>query len=325
MFKDGDVIKVGQIVVNWDLYNYLIVLEVVGFICFIDFVDGIIVIEKIDELIGLVLCEIIDLKCCGIQVKDLCLIVCIVDVKGNDLLILGIDLLVQYLLLLCLIVNLQDGVLVGVGDVVVKILQEVLKICDIIGGLLCVVDLFEVCKLKDLVVLVECLGIISFGKDIKGKQCLIIKDIDGLEYEELILKYCQVIVFEGEYVIKGEIIVDGELSLQDILCLLGVELLVVYLVKEIQDVYCLQGVKINDKYIEVIICQMLCKVEIIDQGSSKFLNGEQVECQCVIEENVCLLICNELLVCFDLVLLGIIKVLLVIELFILVVFFQEII
>ena len=321
--KDGDAIKAGQTVANWDPHNHPIVSEVAGFIRFIDFVDGITVIEKTDELTGLALREITDPKRRGTQAKDLRPIVRIVDAKGNDLSIPGTDLPAQYLLPPRSIVNLQDGAAVGVGDVVAKIPQEASKTRDITGGLPRVADLFEARKPKDPAVLAERSGIISFGKDTKGKQRLIIKDTDGSEHEELIPKYRQVIVFEGEHVTKGETIVDGEPSPQDILRLLGVEPLAAYLVKEIQDVYRLQGVKINDKHIEVITRQMLRKVEITDQGSSKFLNGEQVERQRVIEENARLAARNELPAHFDPVLLGITKASLATESFISAASFQE--
>ena len=321
--KDGDAIKAGQTVANWDPHNHPIVSEVAGFIRFIDFVDGITVIEKTDELTGLASREITDPKRRGTQAKDLRPIVRIVDAKGNDLSIPGTDLPAQYLLPPRSIVNLQDGAAVGVGDVVAKIPQEASKTRDITGGLPRVADLFEARKPKDPAVLAERSGIISFGKDTKGKQRLIIKDTDGSEHEELIPKYRQVIVFEGEHVTKGETIVDGEPIPQDILRLLGVEPLAAYLVKEIQDVYRLQGVKINDKHIEVITRQMLRKVEITDQGSSKFLNGEQVERQRVIEENARLAARNELPAHFDPVLLGITKASLATESFISAASFQE--
>ena len=270
---------------SWDPHNHPIVSEVAGFVRFIDFVDGVTVIEKTDELTGLASREITDPKRRGSQGKDLRPIVRIVDKNGKDLSIPGTDLPAQYLLPPRSIVNLQDGAPVGVGDVVAKIPQEASKTRDITGGLPRVADLFEARKPKDPAVLAERSGIVSFGKDTKGKQRLIIKDTDGNEHEELIPKYRQIIVFEGEHVEKGETVVDGEPSPQDILRLLGVEPLAVYLTKEIQDVYRLQGVKINDKHIEVIVRQMLRKVEITDQGDSKFLNGEQVERQRLIEEN----------------------------------------
>ncbi|WP_102947316.1 DNA-directed RNA polymerase subunit beta' [Stenotrophomonas sp. VV52] len=321
--KDGDAVKAGQAVANWDPHNHPIVSEVAGFIRFIDFIDGVTVIEKTDELTGLASREITDPKRRGSQAKELRPIVRIVDAKGNDLTIPNTDLPAQYLLPPRSIVNLQDGAAVGVGDVVAKIPQEASKTRDITGGLPRVADLFEARKPKDPAILAERSGIISFGKDTKGKQRLIIKDTDGSEHEELIPKYRQVIVFEGEHVTKGETIVDGEPSPQDILRLLGVEPLAAYLVKEIQDVYRLQGVKINDKHIEVITRQMLRKVEITDQGSSKFLNGEQAERQRVIEENARLTTRNELIARFDPVLLGITKASLATESFISAASFQE--
>ncbi|MGH8345433.1 MAG: DNA-directed RNA polymerase subunit beta', partial [Pseudomonas sp.] len=321
--KDGDAVKAGQTVANWDPHNHPIVSEVAGFIRFIDFIDGVTVTEKTDELTGLASREITDPKRRGSQAKELRPIVRIVDAKGNDLTIPNTDLPAQYLLPPRSIVNLQDGAAVGVGDVVAKIPQEASKTRDITGGLPRVADLFEARKPKDPAILAERSGIISFGKDTKGKQRLIIKDTDGSEHEELIPKYRQVIVFEGEHVTKGETIVDGEPSPQDILRLLGVEPLAAYLVKEIQDVYRLQGVKINDKHIEVITRQMLRKVEITDQGSSKFLNGEQAERQRVIEENARLTTRNELIARFDPVLLGITKASLATESFISAASFQE--
>ncbi len=321
--KDGAEIKAGQTVANWDPHNHPIVSEVAGFIRFIDFVDGITVIEKTDELTGLASREITDPKRRGSQAKDLRPLVRIVDGKGNDLTIPGTDLPAQYLLPPRSIVNLQDGAPVGVGDVVAKIPQEASKTRDITGGLPRVADLFEARKPKDPAILAERSGIISFGKDTKGKQRLIIKDTDGSEHEELIPKYRQIIVFEGEHVTRGETVVDGEPSPQDILRLKGVEELARYLVKEIQDVYRLQGVKINDKHIEVISRQMLRKVEIIDQGGSKFLNGEQAERQRVIEENARLASRNELPARFEPVLLGITKASLATESFISAASFQE--
>ncbi|MFC5569948.1 DNA-directed RNA polymerase subunit beta' [Lysobacter yangpyeongensis] len=321
--KDGAEIKAGQQVANWDPHNHPIVSEVAGFIRFIDFVDGVTVIEKTDELTGLASREITDPKRRGSQGKDLRPIVRIVDKNGKDLSIPGTDLPAQYLLPPRSIVNLQDGAPVGVGDVVAKIPQEASKTRDITGGLPRVADLFEARKPKDPAILAERSGIVSFGKDTKGKQRLIIKDTDGNEHEELIPKYRQIIVFEGEHVEKGETVVDGEPSPQDILRLLGVEPLAVYLTKEIQDVYRLQGVKINDKHIEVIVRQMLRKVEITDAGDSKFLNGEQVERQRFVEENARLQAKGEILAKADPVLLGITKASLATESFISAASFQE--
>jgi DNA-directed RNA polymerase subunit beta' len=321
--KDGSPIKAGQSVASWDPHNHPIVSEVAGFVRFVDFVDGITVIEKTDDLTGLASREITDPKRRGSMGKDLRPVVRIVDKNGKDLSIPGTDLPAQYLLPPRSIVNLQDGAAVGVGDVVTKVPQEASKTRDITGGLPRVADLFEARKPKDPAILAERSGIISFGKDTKGKQRLIIKDTDGSEHEELIPKFRQIIVFEGEHVAKGETVVDGEPSPQDILRLLGVEPLAAYLVKEIQDVYRLQGVKINDKHIEVITRQMLRKVEITDAGNTKYLHGEQAEKQRVLEENTKVLAKNELPAKFDPVLLGITKASLATESFISAASFQE--
>src|SRR5690606_11221787 len=249
--RDGDAVKAGQTVANWEPHNHPIVSEVAGFIRYVDFVDGITVIEKIDDLTGLASSEITDPKRRGSAGKDLRPLVRIIDGKGKDLNIPGTDLPAQYLLPPRSVVTLQDGAQVGVGDVVAKIPQEASKTRDITGGLPRVADLFEARKPKDPAILAEKSGVVSFGKDTKGKQRLIIKGADGEDHEELIPKYRQIIVFEGEHVEKGETVVDGEPSPQDILRLKGVEELASYLTKEIQDVYRLQGVKINDKHIEV--------------------------------------------------------------------------
>ena len=321
--KDGAEIKAGQTASTWDPHNHPIVSEVAGFLKFIDFVDGITVIEKTDELTGLASRELTDPKRRGTQGKDLRPVVRIVDANGKDLSIPGTDLPAQYMLPPRSIVNLQDGAPVGVGDVVAKIPQEASKTRDITGGLPRVADLFEARKPKEAAILAEVSGIVSFGKDTKGKQRLVIKQAGGEDHEELIPKYRQIIVFEGEHVEKGETVVDGEPTPQDILRLLGVEPLAVYLTKEIQDVYRLQGVKINDKHIEVIVRQMLRKVEIIDQGDSKFLNGEQVERQRFIEENIRIAARKEILAKYEPVLLGITKASLATESFISAASFQE--
>jgi DNA-directed RNA polymerase subunit beta' len=180
---------------------------------------------------------------------------------------------------------MQDGQDVNVGDVVARIPQESSKTRDITGGLPRVADLFEARRPKEPSVLAEVSGIISFGKDTKGKQRLVITMDDGETYEELIPKWRHVIVFEGERVEKGETIVDGEPNPHDILRLLGVEALDEYLVKEIQDVYRLQGVKINDKHIEVIVRQMLRKAEVMDNGDTRLLRGEQLDLVRILEEN----------------------------------------
>jgi DNA-directed RNA polymerase subunit beta' len=321
--KDGAAIRAGQIVANWDPHTHPIVSEVAGRVRFIDFLDGVTVQQQTDELTGLESNVVTDPKRRGTQAKDLRPTVRLEDKKGKELKLPGTDIPAQYFLPAGAIISLQDGAEVGVGDVVARIPQETSKTRDITGGLPRVADLFEARKPKEPAILAEVSGIVSFGKDTKGKQRLIIKDGDGTEHEELIPKWRQVIVFEGEHVEKGETVVDGEPNPHDILRLLGVEQLAAYLVKEIQDVYRLQGVRINDKHIEGIIRQMLRKVEIDVPGDTRYLRGEQADRIRVIEENNRTKGRNETPAEYTPILLGITKASLATESFISAASFQE--
>jgi hypothetical protein len=321
--KDGASVKAGQIVATWDPHTHPIVSEVAGRVRFIDFIDGITVQQQTDELTGLESNVVTDPKRRGTQAKDLRPTVRLEDKKGKDLKLPGTDIPAQYFLPAGAIISLQDGAEVGVGDVVARIPQEASNTRDITGGLPRVADLFEARKPKDPAILAERSGIVSFGKDTKGKQRLIIKDADGGDHEELIPKWRQVIVFEGEHVEKGETVVDGEPNPHDILRLLGVEPLAAYLVKEIQDVYRLQGVRINDKHIETIIRQMLRKVEISQTGDTRYLRGEQSDRVRVVEENARAQVRNERGAEYIPVLLGITKASLATESFISAASFQE--
>jgi len=321
--RDGAAVKSGQVVANWDPHTHPIVSEVAGVIRFNDFIDGVTVQEQVDELTGLQSAVVTDPKRRGTTAKDLRPTVRIEDKKGKDLKLPGTDIPAAYFLPAGAIVSLQDGAAVGVGDVVARIPQETSKTRDITGGLPRVADLFEARKPKEPAILAERTGVVSFGKDTKGKQRLLITDKDSDQHEELIPKWRHVIVFEGEHVEKGETVVDGEPNPQDILRLLGVEPLAAYLVKEIQDVYRLQGVKINDKHIEVIIRQMLRKVEINDAGDTRFLRGEQAERSRTLEENNRALARKERPATHEPVLLGITKASLATESFISAASFQE--
>jgi DNA-directed RNA polymerase subunit beta' len=314
--KDGAPVKAGQVVANWDPHTHPIVSEVAGVLRFTDFIDGITVVEQIDELTGLQSAVVTDPKRRGGAAKDLRPMVRLNDKKGKELKLPGTDIPAQYFLPAGAIVSLQDGALVGVGDVVARIPQETSKTRDITGGLPRVADLFEARKPKEPAILAETTGIVSFGKDTKGKQRLLITDKDAEQHEELIPKWRHIIVFEGEHVEKGETVVDGEPNPHDILRLLGVEPLAAYLTKEIQDVYRLQGVRINDKHIEVIIRQMLRKAEITKSGDTRFLRGEQVDRVRVIEENRRASARSESHATYDPVLLGITKASLATESFI---------
>ena len=284
-FNDGDNAKAGAIVANWDPHTHPIVTEVAGKVKFSDFADGQTVTEDIDELTGMQSYVVTDVKQRSAAGKDMRPMVQLVDKKGKELCLAGTDIPAHYLLPAGAIVNLQDGAEVGVGDFIARIPQESSKTRDITGGLPRVADLFEARKPKEPSVMAEATGIVSFGKETKGKQRLVITDKEGETHELLIPKWRHVIVFEGEHVEKGETIVDGEPNPHDILRLLGVEALASYLVKEIQDVYRLQGVGINDKHIEVIIRQMLRKVEVVHSGETNLLRGEQMEEHRAVEEN----------------------------------------
>jgi DNA-directed RNA polymerase subunit beta' len=300
------------------------VTEVAGSVRFAEFEEGITVQRHADEMTGLSSLVVIDPKQRGAQGKDKRPLVRLVDEYGNDLFIPGTSTLAQYPLPAGAIVNLADGAEVAVGDVIARIPQESSKTRDITGGLPRVADLFEARKPKEPAILAEKSGIIEFGKETKGKQRLVIRDRSGeILYEELIPKWRHVGVFDGEYVEQGEMIADGEPNPHDILRLLGVQELATYLVKEIQDVYRVQGVKINDKHIEVIIRQMLRKVEILNPGDTSFIPGEQVERARVMEENDRVVAADRTPALWQPLLLGITKASLATESFISAASFQE--
>jgi DNA-directed RNA polymerase subunit beta' len=282
---EGDVVDGGQIVANWDPHTHPIVVELGGRVRFIDFVEGVSTQKQTDEITGLTSMVITDPKQRGTAGKDLRPMVQLIDERGEELKLPGTDIPAHYFLPAGAIVALEDNADVQVGDVVARIPQESSKTRDITGGLPRVADLFEARKPKDPAILAETSGTVSFGKETKGKQRLVITQPDGETFEALIPKWRHISVFEGEKVEKGEAMADGEPNLHDILRLLGTTVMAEYLVKEIQDVYRLQGVKINDKHIEVTTRQMLRKVEIRNAGDSHFLKGEQVDKSRVLDEN----------------------------------------
>ena len=273
--KEGDTVVGGQVVATWDPHTHPVVTEVAGFLKFQDFVDGLTITTQVDEVTGLSSTVVLDLKQRG--GKDLRPTMKLVNAKGKEVTFANTEIPAVYTLPPGAFVNLTDGVKVSVGDVIARIPQESSKTRDITGGLPRVADLFEARKPKDPAILAETTGTVSFGKETKGKRRLIITSDDGEKYEELIPKWRQLNVFEGETVERGEVIADGEPNPHDILRLQGVEALANYLVREIQDVYRLQGVKINDKHIEVIIRQMLRKTEVSVAGETGLLRGEQLD------------------------------------------------
>jgi DNA-directed RNA polymerase subunit beta' len=280
-----DPIEAGQIVANWDPHTHPIITEVAGTVRFKDVIEGVTVQQQMDEVTGLTSIEILDVKQRGSAAKDMRPMVALRGDNDEELLIPGTEMPAQYVLSAGAILNMTDGSTVGVGDVVARIPQESSKTRDITGGLPRVADLFEARKPKEPAVLAEVSGVVSFGRETKGKQRLVITDENGLDNEALVPKWRHVLVFEGEQVEKGETVVDGAPNPHDILRLLGVSELANYIVNEVQEVYRLQGVKINDKHIEVIVRQMLRKAEIEDAGDTKLLKGEQVDWARVLEAN----------------------------------------
>jgi DNA-directed RNA polymerase subunit beta' len=320
---DGDQVDGGQIVANWDPHTHPVITEMDGTLRFVDFVDGVTVQSQTDDITGLTSLVVMDPKQRPSSGKDMRPMVKMVDDKGEDINLPGTNLPAHYYLPSGAIVGVKDGAAVGVGDVVARIPQESSKTRDITGGLPRVADLFEARKPKEPAILAEATGTVGFGKDTKGKQRLVITMADGDQIETLIPKWRNVNVFEGESVVRGEVIADGELGPHDILRLKGVTDLAEYLVKEIQDVYRLQGVKINDKHIEVIIRQMLRKVEITDPGETRLLRGDQVERARVMEVNEHAKAEDKLPAKWEPMLLGITKASLATDSFISAASFQE--
>jgi DNA-directed RNA polymerase subunit beta' len=247
----------------------------------------------------------------------------LVDKKGKDIQLTGTKLNVQYFLPSNAIINIEDNGAVGIGDVIARIPQETTKTRDIVGGLPKVADTFEARKAKDPAILAEISGIVSYGKETKGKRRLMITAADGTVHEEMIPKWRPIGVFEGEHVDRGEVIADGAPNPHDILRLRGVNALATFIVNEVQDVYRLQGVKINDKHIEVIVRQMLRKVLITDAGDTRFLKGEQVDEVRFFDENAAIEAQGKRPARADPVLLGITKASLSTDSFISAASFQE--
>ena len=275
--EDGKDVTAGQVVANWDPHTHPVVTEVAGTLQFQDFVDGVTVTEQMDEFTGLTSIVILDPKTRGTTGKDLRPVAKLVDKKGEELFFANTEIPATYALPAGAIISMGDGSEVSVGDIIARIPQESSKTRDITGGLPRVADLFEARKPKETAIMAEHTGTVNFGKETKGKVRLVITDESAESHEELIPKWRHLNVFEGEQVARGEIIADGEPNPHDILRLQGVENLADYLVREIQDVYRLQGVKINDRHIEVIIRQMLRKVNVTVAGESVYLRGEQID------------------------------------------------
>ncbi|UDG79195.1 DNA-directed RNA polymerase subunit beta' [Candidatus Ecksteinia adelgidicola] len=321
---NGENVNGGEIVANWDPHTMSVISEVSGFVRFIDMVDSQTIIRQTDELTGLSSLVVLDSAERTGSSKDLRPALKIIDNKNNEVLIPGTDMPAQYFLPGKAIVQLENGIYISAGDTLARIPQESSRTKDITGGLPRVADLFEARHPKESAILAEISGIISFGKETKGKHRLVISPSDGTDpYEEMIPKWRQLNVFEGELVERGDVVSDGPESPHDILRLRGVYAVTRYISNEVQEVYRLQGVKINDKHIEVIVRQMLRKCTIVSSGNTEFLVGEQVEISRVNIANRQLEADGKIPAIFSRDLLGITKASLATESFVSAASFQE--
>ncbi len=324
LVRDGDSVKAGQVLTTWDPHTRPIITEFTGKVRFENVEEGTTVAKQIDEVTGLSTLVVIDPKRRGTtQSKGVRPLVKFLDDDGNEIKIAGNELPVSITFQIGSIITVRDGQQVSVGEVLARIPQETSKTRDITGGLPRVAELFEARSPKDAGLLAEVTGTVSFGKDTKGKQRLVITDMEGVANEYLITKDKHVMAHDGQVVNKGESIVDGPADPRDILRLQGVEALARYITDEVQDVYRLQGVKINDKHIEVIVRQMLRRVQVVSAGDSSFIPGEQVERADLLVENERLIAEKKLPATYEFMLLGITKASLSTDSFISAASFQE--
>ncbi len=321
---DGLQVKPGAQLATWDPHTRPIVTEYAGIVRFENVEKGVTVAEQMDDVTGLSTLVVIDPKRgAKAQAKGLRPQVKLLDEAGQELKIHGTDIAVAITFHVGSIITVKDGQTVSVGEILARIPQESVKTRDITGGLPRVAELFEARSPKDAGMLAEITGTVSFGKDTKGKQRLVITELDGAAHEYLIPKDKHVMAHDGQVVNKGEVIVDGPVDPHDILRLKGVEELARYIIDEVQDVYRLQGVKINDKHIEVIVRQMLRRIVISDPGESRFIREEQVERSEVLDENDKLVAEGKRPAEFQFLLLGITKASLSTDSFISAASFQE--
>ena len=278
--KDGEVVKGGEKLVEWDPFTIPIITEKDGIAHYVDLIDGISMREVIDDsseyATGISTKTVIDWKqqTGGSNLRPR---ITLRD-KDGEVINLPNGLEARYFMSMNAILEVENGSLVKAGKVLARIPRESSKTRDITGGLPRVAELFEARKPKDFAIISENDGVVEFGADYKAKRRIRVvsqdETIDPVEY--MVPKGKLLAVQEGDFIRKGDMIIDGSPVPHDILNILGVEALADYLVKEVQDVYRLQGVTINDKHIEVIVRQMLQKIEVSSHGSTSFLNGEHV-------------------------------------------------
>ncbi len=320
--KASQTIKAGLVLANWDPLTRPIITEFAGQARFENVEEGVTVAKQVDEVTGLSTLVVIDPKRRG-AAKIIRPQVKLLDAGGHEVKIPGTDHSVAIGFPVGSLVQIRDGQELVPGEVLARIPVEGQKTRDITGGLPRVAELFEARSPKDVGVLAEQTGTVSFGKETKGKIRLQITDPDGKAHEELVPKEKNILVHEGQVVNRGELIVDGAADPQDILRLLGIEELARYIVDEVQDVYRLQGVKINDKHIEVIVRQMLRRVMITNPGDSTYILNEQVERSELLDTNDRLRKEGKMIAIHADVLLGITKASLSTDSFISAASFQE--
>jgi len=321
--KEGANVKAGNSIATWDPLTRPIISEFAGIARFENVEEGVTVAKQVDEVTGLSTLVVIDGKRRSAASKGLRPVIQLLDGQGNNIKITGTEHPVTIGLQVGALITVKDGQKIEVGEVLARIPIESQKTRDITGGLPRVAELFEARSPKDAAILAKVTGTVSFGKETKGKQRLVITDMDGESSEFLIPKEKQVLVHDGQVVNKGEMIVEGPADPHDILTLKGIEELAIYIVDEVQDVYRLQGVKINDKHIEVIVRQMLRRVQITNPGDANFITGEQVERSKLYDENDRVIAEGKTPAQFENVLLGITKASLSTDSFISAASFQE--
>ena len=273
---EGAKVSRGQRLAEWDPYTLPIITEREGIAHYLDLVEGVSVREVVDEATGISSKVVVDWRQQP-RGADLKPRITLRD-ANNEVVKLPNGLEARYFMSVDAILSVENGAPVKAGDVLARIPRESSKTRDITGGLPRVAELFEARRPKDFAIISDLDGRVEFGKDYKTKRRIVVRNEEtGDEREYLIPKGKHISVQEGDYVQRGDLLMDGNPVPHDILAVLGVEALANYLINEIQEVYRLQGVKINDKHIEVIVRQMLQKVEIEDGGETTFLMGEQVD------------------------------------------------
>nr|MBA3252736.1 DNA-directed RNA polymerase subunit beta' [Burkholderiaceae bacterium] len=324
LVADGKQVKAGVQLASWDPLTRPIITEFAGTVKFENVEEGVTVARQIDEVTGLSTLVVIDAKRRGpTAAKGVRPQVKLLNEMSDEVKIPGTEHSVTISFPVGALIVVRDAQQVGVGEVLARIPTESQKTRDITGGLPRVAELFEARSPKDAGMLAEVTGTVTFGKETKGKQRLIITDLEGEEHEFLISKEKHMLVHDGQVVNKGELIVDGSADPHDILRLLGVDALARYIVDEVQDVYRLQGVKINDKHIEVIVRQMLRRVQTTDPGDAPFITGEQVERSEMLDENDKAIAEGKRPALYENILLGITKASLSTDSFISAASFQE--